>query len=235
MASKSREIELGDYVEEKPRRKLKIKKRSKDKADKPTVRKRTKPKSEETAKPRTATRQSKTKTKPRSNVRKGESLALVEEFKNQEQEILEKIPSVMENEIQQVKEYGQMFNTLSRMARIAEEKYLDTNQSKDMYAALKAYAEMREIIADMRAMADFSQYSEQIKKEMLEPLAQSSAAALIEYHKGVIGYLQTVLDPGQIRIIKDKLNNQAKEAGIKINEALVGSNSAADSMFSTGK
>lgn len=235
MSSKSREIELGDYVEEKPRRKLKIKKRSKDKADKPTVRKRTKPKSEETAEPRTATRKSKTKTKPRSNVRKGESLALVEEFKNQEQEILEKIPSVMENEIQQVKEYGQMFNTLSRMARIAEEKYLDTNQSKDMYAALKAYAEMREIIADMRAMADFSQYSDQIKKEMLEPLAQSSAAALIEYHKGVIGYLQTVLDPGQIRIIKDKLNNQAKEAGIKINEALVGSNSAADSMFSTGK
>lgn len=163
----------------------------------------------------------------------GESLGdtLATEFDLHQQDILERIPTALEEEHKHVKEYGHMFKTLSRMARIAEKKYLDGQQSRDMYAALKAYDQMREIIADMKAMSDFTQFAEKIKTEVVDMVAQSSAAALIEYHKGVMSILQTNVDPNVMKLINVKLKSVAHEAGVKVNDARTSGFSVADELF----
>lgn len=163
----------------------------------------------------------------------GESLGdtLATEFDLHQQDVLERIPSALEEEHKHVKEYGHMFKTLSRMARIAEKKYLSGQQSRDMYAALKAYDQMREIIADMKAMSDFTQFAEKIKTEVVDMVAQSSAAALIEYHKGVMSILQTNVDPNVMKLINVKLKSVAHEAGIKVNDARTAGFAVADELF----
>ena len=231
-----KEMELGDFNIETPSKK-RIRRRKRveveDTKETETPKKRVRKRRARSAAPKDKSTKSKAARK-KPPVDKTQSLALIDEFEQHQAELLDKLPDVMQDEIQHVNEYGHMFKTLSRMARIAEKKYLETNQSKDMYAALKAYAEMREIIADMKAMSDFSQFSEMIKDQIVKPLAHSSAAAIVEYHKEVMSYLQTTLEPSVVILVKEKLSNYAREAGVKIQESVNSGNKAADALFSAG-
>jgi hypothetical protein len=145
--------------------------------------------------------------------------------------VLERIPSSMNQEMEQVREYRQMFETLSRMARIAEQKYLKDKQSRDMYAALKAYAEMREIIADMRALADFTEHANRINETVVTPLVQSSAAALVEYNKAVLGVIQKEIDSTQFPLIKKLVDSYARDAGTKLQSAQNTARESAAALF----
>jgi hypothetical protein len=253
----SEEFELGDLPtktkkkskratvqsEDKPRRRKLKRTKSKEESveDKPRRRKlkRAKPKAEQEEKPtkKRSSRRRRQRESDVSEVKDGSSVSegLELEFEHHQQEVLERIPTVMEDQHRHVVEYGQMFNTLSTMARIAEEKYIKDKQSRDMYAALKAYAEMREIIADIRAMADFSQFAEKIKDEIVDAVAQQAAAALVEYHKDSMSLLQTNLEGNVLRIIKPKIKSMAQDAGVKIKEAQTSGFRAADELFTTGR
>lgn len=149
----------------------------------------------------------------------GDDASQVEVLTHNFDHVVERIPSSMTQEMEQVAEYRQMFETLSRMARIAEKKYLKDKLSRDMYAALKAYAEMREIIADMRALADFTEHANRINEAVVTPLVQSSAAALVEYNKAVLSMIQKEIDSSQFPLLKKYVDGFARDAGMKIKTA----------------
>lgn len=102
------------------------------------------------------------------------------EMQTQVSEILDALPDVVKQENQQLDEYIHMFNTLQTVARIAEEKYVETQQSRDIYPLMQVYNQMRELIADLRALRDVGQLGEVMNSEVLSPFANMSASIMIK-------------------------------------------------------
>ncbi len=93
--------------------------------------------------------------------------------------VMEEIPDVIKQENEQIQEYMVMFRQCQTMARECEKQYLDKHQSKDIYALMKLYDQMREIIADLRALRDVGQLGEILNEEVLSPFAESAGTILI--------------------------------------------------------
>ncbi|QYW04511.1 hypothetical protein pEaSNUABM14_00186 [Erwinia phage pEa_SNUABM_14] len=94
-------------------------------------------------------------------------------------EVLSEVPDVIKQENEQIAEYMTMFGQCQSMARICEENYRDKKQSRDIYALMQLYNQMREIIADLRALRDVSQLAEILNAEVMGPFAESAGTILV--------------------------------------------------------
>lgn len=94
-------------------------------------------------------------------------------------EAMAEVPDVIRQENDQIAEYLTMFKQCQSMARICEDAYKDKKQSRDIYALMQLYNQMREIIADLRALRDVSQLAEILNAEVMGPFAESAGTILI--------------------------------------------------------
>jgi len=94
-------------------------------------------------------------------------------------DVMADIPDVIKQENDQLDEYMTMFRQCQAMARICEKAYEDKKQSRDIYALMKLYDQMREIIADLRALRDVSQLAEILNEEVMGPFAESAGTILV--------------------------------------------------------
>lgn len=93
--------------------------------------------------------------------------------------VVDDIPDAIKQENDQIQEYLTMFTQCQAMARECEKMYLDKKQSRDIYALMKLYDQMREIIADLRALRDVSQLADILNQEVLGPFAESAGTILV--------------------------------------------------------
>ncbi|QZE56379.1 hypothetical protein pEaSNUABM40_00185 [Erwinia phage pEa_SNUABM_40] len=99
-------------------------------------------------------------------------------------EAMDEIPDVIKQENAQIQEYMTMFTQCQDMARICEKQYKAGKQSRDIYALMQLYNQMREIIADLRALRDVGQLGEILNVEVLAPFAESAGTILVDvFHK----------------------------------------------------
>lgn len=94
-------------------------------------------------------------------------------------EVMDEIPDVIKQENEQIQEYMTMFVQCQDMARICEKQYKTSKQSRDIYALMQLYNQMREIIADLRALRDVGQLGEILNAEVLGPFAESAGTILV--------------------------------------------------------
>ncbi|QZE60094.1 hypothetical protein pEaSNUABM35_00177 [Erwinia phage pEa_SNUABM_35] len=94
-------------------------------------------------------------------------------------EVIDEIPDVIKQENEQIAEYMTMFVQCQDMARICEAQYKKSKQSRDIYALMQLYNQMREIIADLRALRDVGQLGEILNAEVLGPFAESAGTILV--------------------------------------------------------
>lgn len=94
-------------------------------------------------------------------------------------EAMADVPDVIKQENEQIAEYLTMFKQCQEMARICEGNYKDKKQSRDIYALMQLYNQMREIIADLRALRDVSQLAEILNEEVMGPFAESAGTILV--------------------------------------------------------
>lgn len=94
-------------------------------------------------------------------------------------EVMDEIPDVIKQENDQIAEYMTMFKQCQNMARLCEGAYRDKKQSRDIYALMQLYNQMREIIADLRALRDVGQLGEILNAEVLGPFAESAGTILV--------------------------------------------------------
>lgn len=94
-------------------------------------------------------------------------------------EAMADVPDVIKQENDQIQEYMTMFTQCQTMARICEEQYKKSKQSRDIYALMQLYNQMREIIADLRALRDVSQLAEILNAEVMGPFAESAGTILV--------------------------------------------------------
>lgn len=94
-------------------------------------------------------------------------------------EVMADVPDVIKQENDQIAEYMTMFKQCQSMARLCEEQYTKSKQSRDIYALMQLYNQMREIIADLRALRDVSQLAEILNEEVMGPFAESAGTILV--------------------------------------------------------
>lgn len=68
--------------------------------------------------------------------------------------------------------YGEMFISLQETIANMESRVSKTNHSQDIYALMALYNQMREVIADLRAMEDSSQHVQKVIDNILYPMTR---------------------------------------------------------------
>lgn len=94
-------------------------------------------------------------------------------------------------------EFVWMFNSVGRLIRKTEARISESGNSRDVYALSTLISQQREIIADIRTLADDSDVANNIRRMILQPQHNALAQALL----GVFYQMQALL--GQT-VHKDK-------------------------------
>lgn len=117
----------------------------------------------------------------------------------------------------QLEEYVHMFKKLQKISRTCEKKYLKDKQSRDIYPLMQIYNQMREIIADLKALKDVSIQVGQFNEEVLNPFATLSAQAVMDFFQGTKVSMQKYVDPQNMELFLADMQKLAKAAGVSIN------------------
>lgn len=214
-----RELELSDV--KKP--KTKIKPKSKDvvkpkrKVAEPeeAIKKKKKPakkESEKGVKPKVPKKVKRTK-KGLKNLESAELIAIGEEQVERLQS------SAFDSSREQIDQYIRMFSKLRRISKIAEKQYFTKKQGKDIYALMKVYDQLREVIADMRALQDVSEYVESINFEVLQPYVQQTAQSLIDLIRSITQFAEGRLSEEDAQALIVYIKKKGKATGVNLNDA----------------
>lgn len=127
--------------------------------------------------------------------------------------------TVFDKNREQADQYELMFYKLVTIKNIAENKYLESKQSKDIYALMKVYDQMREVIADMKSLQDVGDYIFSIDEEVLRPLLTQSGQALLELVRNVVQFGSKNLSETDSMALSAYIKKQGKAAGFHLQDA----------------
>lgn len=136
--------------------------------------------------------------------------------------LLEKLENnVFEDNRRFVEQYEAMFNQLIVISGIAETKYLESKQGKDVYALMKVYDQMRECIADMKSLQSVGHYIDALVQEVLNPLTTTIAQTMLDFVNHVNSHTKNhrAIDPDVQAELVAYVGSQAKTVSVNINEA----------------
>lgn len=122
-----------------------------------------------------------------------------------------KNPASRENE--HYTEYLHLYTTLQEMVRIGEEQYLEKKQTRDVYALMAMYSQLREVIADIRTITDSGEQAQMLVEEVLQPLISSITQLTIDsfYHLKML--VREIAKDKEIQYGLKKLDNIMRDHG----------------------
>lgn len=115
-------------------------------------------------------------------------------MENEAQQYIEAIPDIVRQENEQIDEYIRMFEQLKLIVRKAEKQYLQSGQGRDLYPLMQVYNQMRELIADLRALRDVGQLGEVISTEVVTPFAQLGGNGLVKMAQEINAWIKSNCD-----------------------------------------
>lgn len=118
----------------------------------------------------------------------------------------------------QIEEYNLMFRKLQTISRTFEEKSIK-GSSKDVYALMKVYDQMREVIADMKALKDVTALADSIQQQALLPFAKSTVQELSNFRSIILKNAKLYLQPKDIVKFEEALDQQFTQCGYSLDEA----------------
>lgn len=134
-------------------------------------------------------------------------------------EVIKALPDPVKQENDQLQEYIIMFKKLRRMARTLEAKFEETPSSQTVYALMKIYDQVREVIADMRALRDVQQMGETLNREVITPYTRSVAASLASVHQNLKADIKNNVPEEYIGQIMSIVNQHIARAASDVNES----------------
>jgi glycerol-3-phosphate cytidylyltransferase-like family protein len=246
-------VELGDYGDEVSRKPKRIEGKRQSANDRPSkkvttneskvvlktkpaseakVKKKVKPKSTDVGLVNKTTKPGKPVATQLPAAKKDTSL---EDLDSQFVDVLSSIPDSVRQENEQIQEYIRMFDKLRRIARMTEKQVLRNKSTRGIYPLMQVYREMREVIADLRALRDVGQMGELLNDEVLNPFAQSCVTSLVNLRKALlVGAKNTISDPTQLGEFINLLDANVRSAGIEIDTAYRNSLSKTIAVFNGG-
>lgn len=139
--------------------------------------------------------------------------------------VIQALPDPVKQENDQIIECIRMFNQLQTMARTLEDRFTSNPSSQTVYALMKIYDQVREIIADLRALRDVQQMGETLNREVISPYTRAVAAALTSVHQNLKADIKSVVPPEYIqpvmRLVDQHISTSATEVHNSYHNALV--------------
>lgn len=177
-----------------------------------------------------AQREIEKKVKKKAGVPSGTEIAMMEA---QVGELMADIPDIIKQENEQIGEYMIMFDKLRAMARECEAKYMAKKESRDIYALMQLYNQMREVIADLRALRDVGQLGEILNTEVLGPLVESSANSIVKIRQELLAWSNGHLNPDDLANFSAALDKIVRRNAKDIQTAYEGSLNKTVQIFSS--
>lgn len=119
--------------------------------------------------------------------------------------------SVRPGEREYLEEYVWMFNRIGRLIRATENRALKSGQSRDIYALSTLISQQREIIADIRTLADTSGQSDALKTAVLRPLVSDVAQNLLDSYYQLRRLIVETVKPKETQFALAKLEEIVKD------------------------
>lgn len=131
-------------------------------------------------------------------------------------------PAASNSEVEFQQEYDHIYRTLGSIIRNLENKMTEKDalvNSKDVYALMTMYSQMRETIADIRSIKDMNEQAEELAQQVFDPAAKSAGESLVNvYYKITRLVRQSVEDPAQVEDILDKLKLEISDQAGKLQD-----------------
>lgn len=122
------------------------------------------------------------------------------------------VPSIQEDTAY-LDEYMSMFRKLRKMRKMAEQKYMLSRSSRDIYALVAIYSQQREVIADIRASTDLSKHAHIIIDSILQPMMNSMAQELLNSFYAIKQILISNMEEDKtddaVKVLSSIIKNQA--------------------------
>lgn len=132
------------------------------------------------------------------------------------------VEAVISSEAEFLQEYYHIYGTLGSIIRNLEQKMTQPNSdvnSKDVYALMTMYSQMRETIADLRSIKDMNEQAEDLAQHVFDPAAKSAGEALVNlYFKVSSSVRQKVDDPSVVEEIVETLKLDVGEQASKLQD-----------------
>lgn len=129
------------------------------------------------------------------------------------------VPATVQRDNEQFVEYLQMFKQCQNIARAIEERFEDRKSPRDVYPLMKIYEQMREIIADLRAIKDVTELGEVINEEVIGPMVENVATILIGFHQSILAWNNSNLDANQIASAKHTFDQLLGKSAKEVEQA----------------
>lgn len=209
----SREVELSDIGKKKT-----VSKKSKVVVkEKPTKIKKAKKKTSKDERLTKKVKRADKKSLPSKKELKALNSSALEQVGYQAIEVMR--TTVFDKNREQAAQYEAMFTKLVTIKTIAETKYLESKQSKDIYALMKVYDQMREVIADMKALQDVGEYIDALDQDVLQPFATQSGQSILEMVRALVEYGGKHFSPKDAKALSDYVKKQGKLAAFHLKGA----------------
>ena len=159
---------------------------------------------------------------PSKKEKKKASKRLEQRLEKRKQQIVEyaQVAEILpaDSEKEYFDEYTHIFKSLQTLTRIAETKYQDSQQSRDIYALMAMYSQMRECIADMRSIRDLNEMSESLIRAILDPFLRNIGQVLVEQYQKMEKMLKLHLKSKDVEPIVEELKAITSESAHKAQE-----------------
>lgn len=119
-------------------------------------------------------------------------------------------------EARQLDQYRHMFDELVDISAILEFNIKDRKSSRDVYPLMQTYNQMREVIADMRALRDLGKLGDRVNDDLIYPLVQSIGQDIAQFYQDLNADLRRVLPAPEADIVMAELGTKFSGLGSKI-------------------
>lgn len=133
----------------------------------------------------------------------------------------------------QMKEYVKMFTQLRKISRNFEKKAMN-GSSKDVYALMKIYDQMREIIADLKALKDISALADNIQTDVLRPYVRTTVSEVANIRSQILIVGKRLLAPEHIPDFTKEVDNAILVCGQNLSAAYDNARIAVVEMYEDG-
>lgn len=137
---------------------------------------------------------------------KEERRAELDRLKAEAEAVIERIPATNSEDAEQLEQYRHMFDKLVAIALILEENITSHRNGREVYPLMQTYNQIREVIADMRALRDVGAMGSLLNDEVLAPMMQSISQDTVDLYQAVIRLHASHLDPQQAAALKPKVD-----------------------------
>lgn len=121
-------------------------------------------------------------------------------------------------------EYNHIYGKLGELIRKLEERMGDNDKdisSRDVYALMTMYSQMRETMADMRSIQDVNEQSEALAQDIFDPAMKTSGESMVRlYYKIMTLVRHNVQDPKVVEVLTEGIKKEVSDQAGRLQEQL---------------